>query len=123
MARRLCGPATRSSAVPPAVVTGRPPSLLFQLKLPVGMPNPDIDNSIDVDRSGRSDAFPFSSAGQSRTGKATVGPSQPMRSCQLKSKCIPSASAGGIDTRKYRPVANAKGFIRSPPKELLLLFL
>src|ERR1022692_2986271 len=86
------------------------------------MPNPDMDNSIDVDRLGRSDAFPFTSAGQLRIGKATVGPSQPMRICQLKSKCIPSPSAGGTGTRRYRQVASAKGFIRNPRQELQLLF-
>lgn len=62
------------------------------------MPVPDIDTSNDVDRSDRSDALPFTSAGQSRIGKATVGPSQPMRSFQLKFKVNRVTSLRGRHT-------------------------
>jgi len=79
-----------------------------------------MDNSIDVVRLDKSDAFPLTSAGQLRIGKETVGPSQPIRSCQLKSKCIASSpDAGGTNTSRYRQAASAKGLIGNPPKNSL----
>jgi hypothetical protein len=116
MARKLCGPVTFSSAVPPGVDVGRPPSRPSQRTAPLGMPKPEIANSMDVDRSGDNVAVPSTWAGQLRIGNKTVGPSQPMRIRQSILKCmLASPSAGDATPKRQRQVAAMKDFIRNIP--------